>query len=514
MATSITAIEHGLDYQAYLFWTEAARLLVPTSCYASVGFELEGIKSLDDVATFHAEKKSDCRGNAYDADYYQVKYHVDYRAQITGGSLIDPAFIGATSASFLKKVKEASEYSRKQGKHPRLFLFTPWTLDPNDVLASLVGGGEGELRLEKIMEGGERSDAGKLRKLWREHLSISSDKELIDLLHCIRIQAGERNFQQLKKTLNDSLNSAGLEPIDETKRTDPYPQLIRKLRAEGKSIFDAQSIRAACEKENLIRSAAPLATSFGRRLGIRSFFRFAENMECETDRVLSLLQHFDGRPIKSAALWRSEIVPAIKSFINSELSKSPKALEFHLDTHLSCAVAAGYFMDPKAGVDVAVLQKTMSARQLWINRSEEEDLKKPRIGVTEMASLGEGIDEAFAISITQMTFGDVVSYAKQNAPSISRIQRLEIASGAGNTRVESGGHATALAEQIRNLIKERRTAMKDNGRIHLFISAPNAVAFFLGRILNHLGPIQLYEHNFDGSLPTSYVPSIELSKNI
>jgi hypothetical protein len=516
LASSVTAIAHGLDYQAYLFWTHAARLLIPSNEFHSVGFELESPKSFDDVAVFHRTEKRDCRGDEYNAEYFQVKYHVDKRTSISAEALIDPEFIGATSESFLQKVARAAAYASSVGQKPKFFLVSPWTIDNNDSLGSLIGGSEGEILFSKLQDGTtDRSAMGQVRKLWREHLNLKSDEDLFRILRLVRIRQSGQNLDEIKRNLKDVLELAGLHPLNDTQRTDPYPQLIRKLRAEGKIIFEETELREICDKENLVRSVAPLFSGFGRRIGIRSFFRFAEDMQSETDRMISLLHHFNNRPIKDSSLWKLNVLPEIKELIESELANSPKTLEFQLDTHMTCAFIAGYFLDTKSGVDVAVLQKTMASRQLWRNTTTSDDAAKARINIAETVTFdSSGDDEAIAISITQMTFDDVISYLKLHVPKVAQVVRLEIAAGAGNTRVEGGGHATMLAEQIRNIVKARRAKMKPEARLHLFISAPNAVVFFLGRLLRPLGRIQLYEHSFDGSLGTAYSPSVELSNEI
>lgn len=512
MGSSVSAIAYGLDYQAYLFWLEAARLLIHSNRYHSVGFELDAPKSLDDVAIFHQQAKLDCRGDEYDTEYLQVKYHTDQRSAITAESLIDPAFIGATSESFLQKVVRARTHALSANQKPKFFLVSPWNIDTGNALGNIVSGNEGEIHLHKLFDNTtDRSGMGKVRKLWRDHLKLKTDDDLIEILKPIRIRQNGHNLYQVKRSLSDVLGVAGLCDLDDSRRTDPYPQLVRKLRAEGKSIFDRRFVHDVCTRENLIRVIPSGETATARRIGIRSFYRFAEDMESETERMISLLHYFNGRPIKDPALWMSKIVPEIKALMESELSQLPKALEFHLDTHVSCAFVAGYLLDPKAGVDVTISQKTMAARQIWRFDSSGQSAKS-RIRITEDIKLDRSnADVAIAISITQMTFADVVSYVKSYVPTVERVCRFEIDGDAGNSRVECGSHATALAEQIRNLLKEIRADMKPEARLHIFIAAPNALVFFLARLLRPLGRIQLYEHSFDGSLPKVYAPSLELN---
>jgi hypothetical protein len=74
--------------------------------------------------------------------------------------------------------------------------------------------------------------------------------------------------------------------------------------------------------------------------------------------------------------------------------------------------------------------------------------------------------------------------------------------------VQNGRHAATLADTavaaIRKLPAERAL------RLHLFMSSPVSFAFYLGQRSAPLGPLTLYEFDFEGSNGASYTPSMNL----
>ena len=68
----------------------------------------------------------------------------------------------------------------------------------------------------------------------------------------------------------------------------------------------------------------------------------------------------------------------------------------------------------------------------------------------------------------------------------------------------------ALAEKLAEKLKQDRdssTAARRE-RIHLFISAPNAFTFYLGRQVAMMKPLTLYEYDFTYQVDGSYRPSL------
>lgn len=91
----------GDDYQACFFWLLACRLFHEHSKVEKVAYELDDVKSLDDVVLFYKTAILDEFSDPVTADYYQIKFHMTQGGTFTWEDLMDPKFINATSYSFL-----------------------------------------------------------------------------------------------------------------------------------------------------------------------------------------------------------------------------------------------------------------------------------------------------------------------------------------------------------------------------------------------------------------------------
>jgi len=110
MADPIKARNLGDDYQALFFWLKACDMLSDYSNIDTISYEDPELKSLDDVVIRYKEPIKDLNGNLIHKEYYQIKYHVDYRDSITAANLMDPSFINATSILFYKRLKKHLQY--------------------------------------------------------------------------------------------------------------------------------------------------------------------------------------------------------------------------------------------------------------------------------------------------------------------------------------------------------------------------------------------------------------------
>ncbi len=99
-------------------------------------------------------------------------------------------------------------------------------------------------------------------------------------------------------------------------------------------------------------------------VGIRIFLRFAEELHNETAQLLCLAGQFEGRRLRGGATWQGEVATPVNDFLRAKLSRGEKYL-LHLDAHSSVAFLAGYVLDSKAGVDVALVQRGANGSSIW-----------------------------------------------------------------------------------------------------------------------------------------------------
>jgi SMODS-associated and fused to various effectors sensor domain/Effector-associated domain 7 len=105
------------------------------------------------------------------------------------------------------------------------------------------------------------------------------------------------------------------------------------------------------------------------------------------------------------------------------------------------------------------------------------------------------------ISIAQQIHDDVQDTIAALKLPIGR--RIQVRLAPPHTTIVDAAHAKAIAEQLREIIKQARKHSRRRP-IHLFASMPVGLAVLIGAHLNACGPIQCYEHRRDHG---DYVPA-------
>lgn len=505
MAKAVAARTLGDDYQARLFWLQVCRLFEDRPKVTEVEIEAENVKSFDDVVV-HYSGLLVC-DEVISCDYYQVKFHMTANGAFTWEGMMDPSFINAVSVSLIERLRNVQVRYAPNGKGCCFYVYSPWATHPDDVLSKLVSKTDGHIRWDVLCEGSERSAMGKVRMAWRKHLDLASDEDLRKVLAPLRLECGY-TLAQLGDRLNDKLQLAGLRPVPEGTMVHPYEVIAKKLVQSGRTKLNRQDIESLCKKEGLWIGKTILDPE-ARRIGIRSFLRFAEYLEDETDEMLCLLKHFEGRRIRNPTDWDNLILPVVIKFLQGSIRPGSRYL-LNLPTHGTIAFLAGWYLDSKSGANIGLVQAGVQGRQVWSSISSDAVTSACNDWQVTSIPLAAGRhDVALAISVTHNIESDVAVYVRKQLPSLSQILccRSPIL---GSNSIRDGAHAYSLSQQISVILKTQRTLEEHTGRIHLFLSAPNSFAFFLGQLSRSFGPLTLYEYDFDTNPPGAYWPAISL----
>lgn len=507
MAKAIAARNQGDDYQARWFWLQACRLFSDRTRVVRVAYEVNNIRSFDDVAVYF-DGMTDEEGNPLLAEYYQVKFHVTSAGALTWESMIDPTFINATSVSLLQRLKNAQEEHAPSGTEAHFILYSPWDIHPDDSLATVHSKNDGRLDWHRLAEGGKRSKLGKVRAAWCEHLGLATDEELQTVLRPLRIRQGP-TLVELRDTLNDKLHRAGLCPVDENCISNPYDELIRKLLQNEQTEFSRSEIEAVCKRESLWMGQ-PATKNDAYQVGFRSFLRWAEHLEDETDVMLDLLHFFHGRRVRCSDLWQREIFPSIERFLSRELQRRGQC-DLHLHVHTSIAFAIGYCLDTKSGVDAAVVQSTRSGRIVWRPSASPAPSEYPSWSFHEESNSHNGTEIALALCVTHDVTSDVRVYLEKEKLPVGRIIKCFLPSGVNNATIQDADHAKILTDQLSSYLRSHRTTIERQRKLHIFAAAPNGLIFFAGQVSRSFGSCVLYEYDFDSNAPGAYEPSFIFS---
>ena len=497
MSPSVTPILLGEDYQHLYFWIQAARLFMEDDPAEIVYVEHPIIQAFDDVVAVNRVPLYSHDNRLIEVDHYQLKYHVDGRETIRALDLSTPSFIGATKNSLLDRAYAAT----KGGDIPkRLTLVTAWRFDPDDILRTLVSNNDGEIVTGKLFVDGPKSDVGKIRDAWRAQLGGVSDDELERVLRHIRIRDNVP-LHRLKQDVAFSLALAGFVPRSEGKLDDPYIAMARRFIQGGPREHRAMSLRPFLEHAKLWRGRSIKSESDPRDVAIKSFSRGAINLE-DHAATLNFVPDFHGRYKTAEVDWDRDLAPRLRAFLDERVSGS-HSYNLYLDTHLSVAYLAGYLL----GKNDTVAPVQSDGRVVW----RPTGMEVPgELWTVREEPVGDGAGLALAIEVTRPTAEDVRIYAGNGTSGIGRMLVLTIAGGTGPTSVRDGDHAWALARDLGAIVEARRTTDERSAPIHVFESAPVALAYLIGREGRAFGRSITYEFDFDNRTPGGYTPAFNL----
>ncbi len=490
MGRQVAARLKGDNYQGRFFWYQAVGLLFEDSRVETVVLEHDTASGVDDVVVYYKPPGVSDAGMHCTAEYFQVKYHVDQRDSYSSDAMMDPGFIKARS-SLLQRFYAAYQGERERHQGLRLGLVSNWTWRSDDCLARAIRD-NGALPNE-FFSSGPRSPLGRVRNKWKDAIG-AADGEFEDFARRLRLKLNYFSRGDLLEVLADRLYRGGLQPIDQTKEIVPYDDLALKFIMNGRSEFDARSLRNACEAEGLVvdrpRSKDP------RAIGVRSFMPFAEHLEDECESFVCLAEHFDGRQIRDPDLWRRRVFPDLAEFLRSGGVRREE-LHLLLECHLSISYAAGYVLHRASGVGTYPVQKGRE-RQVWKPAAVLAGPSDPLWTMDRIENEGGSGGLVLAVSLTHDVRKKVMEFLGSSDLQPPVLIDIRSGSGVGASSVRGPDHAAALAEQLQQLVLAERRRTDSPLAVHLFAAAPNSFMFFLGQLGRAMDPVQLYEFDFEG----------------
>jgi hypothetical protein len=497
LADAVVASWSGHDYQARLFWIKASALRNPAQHYViEVAYEANGPKSFDDVVVRYDPPRQSATGYPVAADYHQVKFHMNIAGRFGFEDLVKPEFLNAKTISLLQRLQDAK---KSAAPNSAFTLVTIDSIKQDDPLIKLISGIDGSLMLDKLFDKTKTDDSimGAVRKLWKEHLRLSSNDELRTVLEGLRISAGYATLEKLREDVNLSFQVVGLLPCYESAGFK-YDAEARALKAQNRNRFDRDAFEKLCQEMNWINQAP---SRDYRAVSIRSFpVNPIHDLEAAPEDTLSLLHMFDERHLQPGGDWQTGVQPAIDGFLGKVVRQYP-SIRLLLDAHLSIAFLAGARLGLKSGVAVELIQKGRNAHTVWL----ADDGKNGPAPEIEIHEIGDGKDVALVVSLSRDALEDVRDYALQKLPDVGRLIHVRPQGGPGQTAIAGGQHAAALADAAEAAVRKARVPF--GAKTHVFVSGPNSFMFFLGQHQDSMGQCILYEFDFKKRVDGSYHPS-------
>lgn len=497
MADAVIARQQGDDFQARMFWLQAAQLMDDASSVVRVSFET-GPKAFDDVVIDHAADRApqDHFGRPLLRDHMQCKWHVK-TGDFSYADFTDPSFSGGSTTSILQRAHDAQRKYAPNGEGGRFQLVTNW--NPLAPLKGLIRTQNNAIDLDALFAGGPKSAMGQLRAAWANHLGIDDDALRL-VLRTFALNLRIRSGEDIRSHLNDRFARYGLKAVPTNEAGFPYDDLIRKLHAQGRKEFDRKSFRDMVREENLTAGPPVPPKSI---IGVRSFMHPIDNLEARTTANLNLVPFFDGRYLKDEASWDSKLYPALKDYLVAEAAKADH-LQLVLDAHVSLAYAVGSILDVKSGKTIEIEQRT-GGRRFWSATDADVSDDWPKLTIAGEAT-GNGDEIAVAISLTHDVTANVRTHLATHLPQVGSMVSVGLEGGPSFMAVKNGSHAAKLAEAVSAHVRK----LEGRGRVHLFIAGPNGFTFFLGQHHRVMRPVTLYEWDFEGLRDRGYSEGLTL----
>ena len=501
MTDAVVPRWHGDDYQARIFWENALNLLDPSTCVTEVTFEADGPKAFDDVVVKYDPPVVRSGPERISAEYHQVKWHIQYGGRFGFEDFVDPTFIGATSVSILERLQQARQIAPKNSQFS---FITIYRIKDSDPLAPLVSGVDKSLLVEKLFDGTtDKSRMGKVRKLWREHLKLTSDAALRNVVSGLRIFEGYRSLEELRSQINLRAQGLGLMTCSDTSSDFRYDKLARQLKVRHLNALNRETFEKFCQDEGLFLDRPTEPDPF-LKVAIRSFLGPAADIVGATpENTLVLTDNFRQRYLRDDLDWQNDIRPRVETFLRTSVVHSSR-LRLILDAHASVAFLSGCILDLKSGVEVELVQKGRVGSRTW-RADDGSAAERPLFSVTT-EDVGTGDEIAIAVSISQATEIQTRAYVSLNLPNVGTLVCFALPSGPSQQSVVGGGHASAIAEQVSNVVRDLK-ALDPDRLVHIFAACPNSFLFYLGQHHQSIAPCIVYEFDFDRRGNKTYQPS-------
>jgi hypothetical protein len=508
MARANVARRNGDDFQARLFWLNAACLLDSHSPIIRVAYET-GPKGIDDILIEYDPKDAppDHNGRPTYRRHIQSKWHVT--AGVFGyAELIDPAFINAKRYSLLERVLDAQLAAAPEGHGCRFELVTNWRIRAGDPLLDVIGKNTDAIDVDRLFDGTtDRSQMGRVRKLWRDHLKIDDDA-LKRVARVFAVAETPDSMMRLRERLDERFAAVGLKRVPAAQSDFPYDGLAAALLEQGRIDFDRGSFLAMARSERILEVAAP-ATN-GLTIGIRSFMHPIDNLENRCERVLNLVPQFDGRYIRDPAHWQGRVLPELRDFMLRAARESDR-LRLVIDAHSSLAFALGTLINLNSGKHVEIEQRT-GGRRFWSMDDASVDQEWPMLLFDEEQLPGNGDEVAVAVSLTHDVIADVRAFVTQDLPQVGRIIHCRLEGGTSARAIRCGSHAWQLAEAVVQRLSSNGTRGRRATHVHFFFAGPNGFAFFLGQQQRTIVAVTVYEWDFECARGGGYCPGLSLGR--
>ncbi len=491
MANQVAARLSGDDYQHLLAWHHVLELLMPRKQVASVCVEDERAGSADDVTIQH-EPSSQLPDR-----FYQIKYHVDHRDTYSTQVLIDNK---PNESSLLLKLFRTWQMlnTRTPARQIEIHLLSNWTWDGEDKLRTCMSGRDNGFS-EQFFKATPRSDIGKLRDSWLQHLGIDYP-EFFKFSESLRFKLGFDCWDEMTLRVAERMDSLRL-------KSDATALLIcvgivREWVKVGTQCLTKDMLEQVLQQHDLYLPPDQEPSVHVYLLTIKD-----QRFDIDPDFEIDWRDHFIGSPakkghgLKNPADWNEVLLPHLEEVegrINKETSC--RLIRARGQARLSAWFAFGSTFSEVNRYTIEIDQQG----QLWrTDATPSPDFSVLSSGpIAGEAIDGEGFTVAVGISVTGSLESDVRQHLEQRKEKVASLLLLRPSRELGHDCLRGAGDAVALAIAAKSLLRD---FVKHWGatRLLLYYYGPLAGACFIGHRLNAVcREVQIMENQQPGYEPS------------
>ena len=490
MANQVAARLKGDDFQHLYSWYLALELPRPGSQVVKVIVENDQAWSADDVTLHHSPE------SGLPDHFYQIKQHVRHTKSHSTASFIehDPK-----EKSQLQKLFDTWRNLKAQanGRPIEIHFISTWTWDSDDKLKTCISA-ENNAFTGDFYHATPRSDLGKLRQQWVDHLGISpaSIAEFFDFAGTLRLWPGFANWEWMKRLVRERMNYLRLKS-DEAALLVAVG-IIRTWIKAGNQIITADVLREAFEIHDLYipDDQEPSVDVYLTTIKEQKF-------DIDPDFLIDWRKYFVGKPTQKGhsladpAGWNETLLPELEAMEATINSSTPcRHIRARGLARLSAWFAFGFTFAEVNRYTIEVDQQG----ELWrSDATPSADFTLTLSGPTSGDIIdGEGRTVAVGISISGSLDDDVRRDLGRRTEKVASLLLLQPNRELGQSCLRGAGDAVALAISAKSVMRDFAKRW-DATRLLLYYFGPLAGACFIGHRLNAVcREVQIMENQQPG----------------
>ena len=208
---------------------------------------------------------------------------------------------------------------------------------------------------------------------------------------------------------------------------------------------------------------------------------------------------FDNMRLKPGYSWADTILPKVQEF-SSKVFLPEGRYQIQLDTGYTIAFLLGAMIPECYPMEITINQTINGKTYKW-------ECATPPAKSEDISVICEDIDPisndiVLVLSLTHMIQDCVKAYLKEVKIEPKHILCCTISEQYGSQTVEDCAHALAIKDKICSEVEKR---VDTKSTLHIFVSGPKAIMFFLGRASRYFGQVQIYEYD---RVCRTYYPTI------